>query len=952
MQTIERPDTPTRAPRGGGEIAGIIAGLVMLPVLLFAITTRWGVLVALIVAVIAGIGIWVWKRDFLFIEVVAFLIHFDGLAVGPISMGRILAATIAVMILVKLVAGWRPPAVPFLHWAPVWALTTWAVASGLWSDQVGAFLFNSGVFGLGVAYFCVTAMLLDSHGMVQKFLRAYWLGGLVGAAAGVLALFLGTRSVGMGADANLFGLLAASMIPLTIYYRRHAPTVQVKLFYTAALALVLLGAAGAGSRSGLIGAGVALIGSLVTRPGISMGRRAIVSVQAVLLTGVGALFALFLNPNTAVRGLHDRGAGRVDLWHVTTELAKDNPFWGYGFGQVRAMLPAHLIVTPGSERLNELRPEVNAHHTWLEIWGDLGVIGLLLFVTVYLVAIAGLLRPRWSHTRELSTMLMVMMLPVLTGSLFLPLLNNKLAWSLIGISAALHVPSVRARWGERWGARHARPDRFASSPELRAGAGSSDNLPVVAPAAVPALRVADPPPREAAGPLTSVDEPWEPVELARWDLRVSRRARLAVIAAALIGGLLAGGVTSTLPSTWTATVGVIVPRLDEGEVRVPVLVRRTPLQGVLTMGMSGAVAQELKQRSGVDLPVEEVRENLFVTRPRMGLYLELHYSDQDRAHVEQVGPHLLDALAAVYDGARAFAIEDATDQLRPVIPGETRIDPGPRYLPATEFVSITEDPLSVAWSTLVGGAAAGLGALGVVLAGQRRPRVSAFDDLGDAVGVPTWAHLGGGSWRSPPSVRQYDGVLAAARTASPPDTDPVRFLVTSPVDDPSVDSLAVGLAARLAHEGRRVLLVDGRSRTLGVGARLGRRGPNLCDVAEGRVELESAMSPVASWRLPRQLRPTGNGESGRFKFLAAGRAPDGDGPLPLEQLDLLDDDVAVVVLAPSVLDGAGSSTHLRWADAAVLAVADGRTTTDSTMRAAELVRAHAPAASGIVVIGC
>lgn len=950
MQTIERPGAPPRGPRGKGDIAGIVAGVVMLPVLLFAILTQWGVLVALIVAVIAGIGIWVWRRDFLFIEVVAFLIHFDGLAVGPISMGRIVAAIIALMLVVKLVGGWRPPAVPVWHWAPVWALTTWAVLSGLWSAEVGGFLFNSGVFGLGVAYFCVTALLLENHRMVQQFLRAYWVGGLFGAAAGILALFLGTRSVGMGADANLFGLLAASMIPLTIYYRRHAPTDLHRWAYTVALLVVLFGAAGAGSRSGLIGAGVAFVGSVVTRPGISLARRASVALQAMVLAAVGGVAALLLNPHTATRGLHDRGAGRLDLWHVATELAKDNPFWGYGFGQVRSLIPPHLLVTPGSERLNELRPDVNAHHTWLEIWGDLGVIGLLLFVTIYVVAIVGLLRPRWTHTRELSTMLMVMMLPVLTGSFFLPLLNNKLAWALIGISAALHVPSARARWGGRWGGRDPGP----VAPPARRSGGS---LPVVAPtwSAVspgPAAPARVGPPSPGGRVPSAVDEAWEPVELARWDLRISRRHRFVIVAVAVFSGLLAGGVTSTLPSTSTATVGLIVPRLDEGQVRTPVLVQRTPLQGVLTMGMSGAVAEELRERSGVDLSVEEVRDNLFVTRPRMGLYLELHYSDVDRSRVDAVSPHLLASLAAVYDGAREFAIEEATDQLRPVLPGETRLDPGPRYLPANEFVSVTEDAPSPVWSTLVGGLAGGMAALGVVLAGQRRPRATARDDLREHVGVPVWAHLGGGSWRSPVSARQYDGVLAAVRDGSPLEVDPVRFLVTSPVDDPSVDPLAVGLAARLAHEGRRVLLVDGRGRRRGRLARMGRRSRSgLHDVAEGRVDLEAAMVPVRRSRVPRQLRP-GPGAEDRLKFLPAGTGGGPATPLPLDVLDQLDDDIAVVLLGPSVLDAAGIVAALGWADATAIAIADGRTTAAQVKEAAESVRTDAYGPHGIVVLGC
>ncbi len=80
---------------------------------------------------------------------------------------------------------------PLRHWGPIWALTIWAVFSGLWSAQVGGWFFTLGMYGLGLAFFCITGLFVDSHRMVQQFLRAYWVGGLFGSAAGILALFLG-----------------------------------------------------------------------------------------------------------------------------------------------------------------------------------------------------------------------------------------------------------------------------------------------------------------------------------------------------------------------------------------------------------------------------------------------------------------------------------------------------------------------------------------------------------------------------------------------------------------------------------------------------------------------------------------------------------------------------------------------------------------------------------------
>ena len=75
----------------------------MLPLLLLAVFSKWGVLILVIVALTVGLGIWVWQRGFVFIEIVAFLIHFDGLGAGQIRMGRVIAAIAAVLIVVKLV---------------------------------------------------------------------------------------------------------------------------------------------------------------------------------------------------------------------------------------------------------------------------------------------------------------------------------------------------------------------------------------------------------------------------------------------------------------------------------------------------------------------------------------------------------------------------------------------------------------------------------------------------------------------------------------------------------------------------------------------------------------------------------------------------------------------------------------------------------------------------------
>ncbi|MFM7068686.1 MAG: O-antigen ligase family protein, partial [Actinomycetes bacterium] len=433
MQTLERstdqPSGPPNRPRGGafGLAPAIVLSILALPVLLWLVTSKWGVLIAALVAITAGIGIWVWRRGFVFIELVAFLVHFDGLGAGPIRMGRLVAGVGGIYLLYKLaIERWRPPAIPTRHWVPVWLLTAVGLVSGAWSGQISAWLFAMGLLGLALVFFGITALLVDSHEKVQQYLRAYWWGGLWGSGAGIIALFLGTRSVGFGADPNFFGLLQASMIPLTVYYRRMARTTREKHLYTFLLMFVLAGAAGAGSRSGLIGGAVAIFGTMVTRPGINTKQRIRVGVGAIFIAAIAFLIGFVANPNNLARGFADRGAGRLDFWNVTLDLIAERPVLGWGFGQVRTQILPNLLVTPGVENLDDggdPRADVSSHHTWMDVQGDLGVMGTALFAAVFIVALWGFARPRWRHTKQLSTTMFVMMLPVLTGSNFLPLLN-------------------------------------------------------------------------------------------------------------------------------------------------------------------------------------------------------------------------------------------------------------------------------------------------------------------------------------------------------------------------------------------------------------------------------------------------------------------------------------------------------------------------------------------------
>ncbi|KLR61365.1 lipid A core-O-antigen ligase-like enyme [Actinobacteria bacterium IMCC26207] len=988
LQTIDQPTT-TQAPRQRppwSTAAAIGLAIAAIPLLIFAIFNKWGVLVLVVIALTVGLSIWVWQRGLFFYEAVAFLIHFDGLGAGPIRMGRAVALVAGLLMIYKLVVQrWRPPALPLRTWAPVFVLLTWAAASGLWSAEALSFLNTMGQFMLGVVFFCITALMVDSHRALHKFLRAYWIGGLFGASLGILALFLGTRSVGFGKDPNFFGLLMASMIPLTVYYRRHAATVKIKWWYTFTLFAVLAGAAGAGSRSGLIGAAIALFGTMVTRPGLSAGRRSRVAIGALLLAVMAFGVGFIANPNNLERGFSDRGAGRLDFWTVTSALIQEQPVTGYGFGQLRLLISPNLLVTPGSQQLNEDRDDVSSHNTWMDVTGDLGFIGLLMFVSIFLMTMLNLLRPRWLQMKEISITLFVMLLPVLSSSMFLPLLNNKLAWAVIGLAAGLQVPSWRSRWKGMSGVGQAEepqvghelerisPEAYSkSSPASRPGTWTDTWVDSAADEQtlsgevdrwqterlVPGSEL-DPYVGQGSFQQSSpLDE--DEVPLARWDLRFSTRARRQIVAAALIGGIFGGVVASMLPVHYTVTAAVIPPRLDRSVPSEYVLIDRERLQGVLTTVVSLAYAQELKTLSGVDLSVREISDRMSATRPKLGLLVQLQYSDTSQANVLAVQPYLVAAMDNIFENSRTAAEAQVADELRPTIPGEARYYSGAFYIRAYQDAVLGQEQSSVFWIVLVSIASAGLLATGLVMAGSRFPRVDPRDDVYEFTGLRKWTHVSGGTRKKTRSTpKQLEQIITSAVDAGTSGEFPSRIVVAAPRDGVEVRRLATGLAAACVADGRRVVLVDAQLADPALSARLARRGSKgvadleaeLLSGNEGNLTVQGVMRPVSARRLPREARQLLGADVDQLRFIPAGsRSARKQKVIDGAWLDQISPEVVVVVLAPPTLGDTAVSALMEWSDASVLAVTEGITRTQDAEDAAGTVQLFSAGAEGIVCI--
>lgn len=980
-RNLNSPEGPRRGRDLSATAIAIGASLILAPLILLAVFTKIGVAILLGVAVLLGFSVWVWRRGFVFLELVALSVHFDGLGFGPIRLGRGVAIAIVVVIFIKLLQGWRPPAISPKFWVPTWLFTLYASLSGFWSVSGMGWIFNMALFGLGLAYAIVPALFADSATKIQQALRAYWVGGLFGSVIGLLALALGTRSWGFSGDPNMYAMMQASLIPITLYYRRLAVTSRAQLIYTGVFALNLIGCLSSGSRAGLISGGVAFVFSMVLKPGLNMPQRLRIGVWSAAAAVAGFFGSFIVNVALAERSFNDRGAGRLDLWIATIDLLERAPIFGHGFGQVRKLIPDALLVTPGSQLLDDPRVDVAAHNTWLEIMGDLGIIGVLMFAVIFIVPVIGFLTPQWKSARTLSTVLFVMMMPLYVSFMFLSLLNNKMAWTLVGLAAAMQVPAAMSRW------KNPPQEPSAASTELAVIGESEPQQQLVPVRSVQVDR--DLLKQERLMASTGGDYIDSP-EFARWDLSTSRPIRIAAVS--FVGLAIVASVVASFifPTRHVATAGVYIPRPDTPETYEWVQFDLDRLQGILTLPMSIPYAVELINASGIDLEPQEVVDGMMVTRPDKGAFIEISFRHTDLASVDATRDHLIPALDSLIASARQYSQDSTGQEVRPMEPGESPDFTGDLYTPIPAAAVLTEDGKSPIVYALIGASTSILLVLGLIGMGQFKPRVSPHDDLGSYTGIPTRAVIGKfrsrrrgllrrlfGAFRSTQPTQgevlgQDDVVaqyrhIATAVAVSAQDSDIVysspemvensavvaapRVVIAPPTASWSASEFALGVASALTAHYERVVLIDADYQRPYLSWKLRKFGAGLSNVAIGEQQLSDVLFPLEDTELPDLSKRLVADHRGSVRFIPAGRGKDDRSPhVPIDVLNQIDRSVAVVVLAPAQSSPIPTHDLFEWADDIMVTCVQGRSVTYEVEDTAATVQLFGTGTFGTVVL--
>lgn len=362
---------------------------------------------------------------------------------GAVALGL---TAISVILLIRAGARWRFSTLPF----PLIAFVVIAFASTAWSayplwSLAGAFTTlitviiaaalaialtrDELIWALGTALRLVLGLSLLFEFVVALFVRQpilpwwvdyhgqriheayYWSRDL---------LFTGDRIQGIVGNSNLLGFVALlGLIVFAIQLGSRRVRTGWGIFWLAIAAADLALTRSATVTVALVAVIVVAVILLLVRRARSFGGR--VAVYAVSLVVVAGVITVALVKSTVVLGLlgkSDSLTGRTGIWNQVITLAHERPVAGWGW--ISYWFPT---IAPFNNRSFVIHgvQYLQAHDAWLDIWLQLGIIGLVVFgalvlstvVRSWLVATA---LPATASTRGLasaSTLLPVLVLVAL-----------------------------------------------------------------------------------------------------------------------------------------------------------------------------------------------------------------------------------------------------------------------------------------------------------------------------------------------------------------------------------------------------------------------------------------------------------------------------------------------------------------------------------------------------------
>jgi O-antigen ligase len=245
------------------------------------------------------------------------------------------------------------------------------------------------------------------------------------------------RSEGLAAGANSAARYFVVSLILMYYIRNTVKGGLLRLFLVLGMAGVILGALYTVSRTGLLLL-VAALGMLLLQ---LLGRRRqlkllVLLMLVIVLTWSFAdnVLSIFRSIFPSIREGTDTIGLRYALWQAGWRMWLEQPIRGVGIGQYIEQL-AHY----GGDLLPTYHLRLGAHNMYIQVLAETGLVGLILFLSIFVVAVRSL----WIMTRSddvskssLAQTWLIVLVLMLLGGITKHDHYDKLVWAIVGISAS------------------------------------------------------------------------------------------------------------------------------------------------------------------------------------------------------------------------------------------------------------------------------------------------------------------------------------------------------------------------------------------------------------------------------------------------------------------------------------------------------------------------------------
>jgi O-antigen ligase len=405
MSTPQRLPAGTLGLSGQAPLTWVAIGCSLALVEAFAVQIDW----QMGVAVAAGVGFFLalLARPWLILPLAITTIFLEHLTFGGMAVTRLLAPPALLLVLAEIIRGRGRIRVdlPFLC---AGAYVVWAIASGMWTSSGAGTRFLLQSLSIALVFLIAFAALLNTEHQLRVLLYVW---SLVAAVLGALSfiafggfleiphldLTQAGRSQGGVGDPDFFAGMQLVTVPLTLVLASDARNKAVRVLLYAATLCLLASAFTSLSRGGFIGIVVLGILFLASKPERLFNSRQekALALFVVAVGMVGFFSRPWLRQEVVTRAesiyapknkSEKSGAGRTNLWKTAAKQAQDHPILGIGYGTFPHVSQELLYETPGvdPEIIQERAAGHNlvAHNTYLGTAAELGITGLMIYLSV------------------------------------------------------------------------------------------------------------------------------------------------------------------------------------------------------------------------------------------------------------------------------------------------------------------------------------------------------------------------------------------------------------------------------------------------------------------------------------------------------------------------------------------------------------------------------------------